>query len=172
MVELFERHVKTLGKHIKDALKEELNRSVVASFATTASINDIGQMLKEGYLMYVLFLCNLLIPVVVIVTGRIMWKHYPKNINGLVGYRTTLSMKNMDTWKFANDYCGKLWWKIGWLMIIPSALIHIPLYHSDKNTIGFAGLILVTIQCFIMVGSIYPTEKALKKYFNDDGTRR
>ena len=172
MVELFERHVKTLGKHIKDALKEELNRSVVASFATTASINDIGQMLKEGYLMYVLFLCNLLIPVVVIVTGRIMWKHYPKNINGLVGYRTTLSMKNMDTWKFANDYCGRLWWKIGWIMIIPSALIHIPLYHSDKNTIGFAGLILVTIQCFIMIVSIYPTEKALKKHFNDDGIRR
>ena len=92
MVELFERHVKTLGKHIKDALKEELNRSVVVSFATTASINDIRQMQKEVYLMYVLFFCNLLIPVVVIVTGRIMWKHYPKNINGLVGYRTTLSM--------------------------------------------------------------------------------
>ena len=172
MVELFERHVKTLGKHIKDALKEELNRSVVASFATTASINDIRQMQKEVYLMYVLFFCNLLIPVVVIVTGRIMWKHYPKNINGLVGYRTTRSMKNMDTWKFANDYCGRLWWKIGWIMIIPSALIHIPLYHSDKNTIGFAGLILVTIQCFIMIVSIYPTEKALKKHFNDDGIRR
>ena len=133
MVELFERHIKTLGKHIRDALKEELNRSVVASFATTASINDIRQMQKEVCLMYVLFICNLLIPVVVIVTGRIMWKHYPKNINGLVGYRTTRSMKNMDTWKFAHDYCGKLWWKIGWVMIIPSALIHIPLYHSDKK---------------------------------------
>ena len=49
MVELFERHVKTLGKHTRDALKEELNRSVVASFATTASINDIRQMLKTNY---------------------------------------------------------------------------------------------------------------------------
>ena len=51
-------------------------------------------------------------------------------------------------------------------MVIPSALIHIPLYHSDKNTIGFAGIILVTIQCFIMILSIYSTEKALKKHFN------
>ncbi len=57
-------------------------------------------------------------------------------------------------------------------MMIPSALIHIPLYHRDKNTIGFAGVILVTIQCVIMIASIYPTEKALKKYFNDDGTLR
>ena len=57
-------------------------------------------------------------------------------------------------------------------MVIPSALIHILLYHSDENTIGIAGLILVTIQCFVMIVSIYPTEKALKKHFNDDGTRR
>lgn len=96
----------------------------------------------------------------------------PQTYNGMSGYRTTRSMKNMDTWKFAHDYCGKLWWKAGWLMMIPSALIHIPLYHRDKNTIGFAGVILVTIQCVIMIASIYPTEKALKKYFNDDGTPR
>ena len=62
--------------------------------------------------------------------------------------------------------------KIGWLMIIPSALIHIPLYHSDENTIGVAGGILVTVQCIILIVSIYPTEKALKKHFNNDGTRR
>ena len=101
-----------------------------------------------------------------------MWKHCPKRINGMAGYRTTRSMKNMDTWKFAHDYCGKLWWKIGWVMIIPSALIHIPLYHSDKNTIGFAGLILAAIQCIIMIASFYPTERALKEHFHDDGTRR
>ena len=113
-----------------------------------------------------------IIPIVMVITGRMMWKHCPKNINGMYGYMTTRSMKNMDTWKFAHDYCGKLWWKIGWVMTIPSALIHIPLYYSNKNTIGFAGLILVAIQCFIMIVSIYPTEKALKKHFNDDGTPR
>ena len=57
-------------------------------------------------------------------------------------------------------------------MIIPSALIHIPLYHSDKNTIGVAGLILMTIQCILLILSIYTTEKALKIHFYDDGTRR
>ena len=119
-----------------------------------------------------MLICDLIIPIAMVICGRMMWKHCPKHINGMLGYRTTRSMKNMDTWKFANDYCGRLWWKIGWIMIIPSALIHIPLYHSDKNTIGFAGLILVVIQCFIMIVSIYPTEKALKKHFNDDGIRR
>ena len=33
---LFDRDVKTIGKHINNALKEELDSSVVAKFATTA----------------------------------------------------------------------------------------------------------------------------------------
>jgi hypothetical protein len=38
MAELFARDVKTIGKHINNALKEELaNMSVVANFATTAA---------------------------------------------------------------------------------------------------------------------------------------
>lgn len=119
-----------------------------------------------------MLICDLIIPIVMIIAGRMMWKHCPKRINGIVGYRTNRSMKNMDTWKFAHKYCGKLWWKIGWFTIIPSVLIHIPLYHSDENTIGIAGVILVTIQCIILIASIYPTEKALKKHFHDDGTRR
>ena len=35
LAELFERDVKTIGKHINNALKEELDNSVVAKFATT-----------------------------------------------------------------------------------------------------------------------------------------
>ena len=172
MVELFERHVKTLGKHIKDALKEELNRSVVASFATTASINDIRQMQKEVYLMYVLFFCNLLIPVVVIVTGRIMWKHYPKKINGLVGYRTTRSMKNMDTWKFANEHCGRLWYKMGLFMLAFSVLVSVLVLRTNDNTYSMISLIFVLLQCIILIVSIIPTELALKTMFYEDGTSK
>ena len=37
LAELFGRDVKTMGKHINNALKEELDNSVVANFATTTS---------------------------------------------------------------------------------------------------------------------------------------
>ena len=37
MAQLFDRDVKTIGKHIQSALREELDDSVVAKFATTAS---------------------------------------------------------------------------------------------------------------------------------------
>lgn len=107
-----------------------------------------------------------------LVAGRMMWKHCPKHINSMIGYRTVRSMKNMDTWKFAHEYCGQLWWRIGFIMIVPSVVIHIPLYHSDDNTIGIVALILEAIQVIVLIASIFPTEAALKKRFNDDGTRR
>ena len=44
LAELFERDVKTIGKHINNALKEELDNSVVANFATTASDGKIYQV--------------------------------------------------------------------------------------------------------------------------------
>ncbi|MBQ8689389.1 MAG: SdpI family protein [Clostridia bacterium] len=118
-----------------------------------------------------MLICDLLIPVIMFIAGIIMWKHCPKNINAFFGYRTTRSMKNMDTWRFAHDYCGRLWWKIGLIMLVPSALIHIPFYHSDENTLGLVGGILMTIQCIVLIVSIFPTESALKNTFNDDGTR-
>ena len=124
------------------------------------------------WLWWFWLICDLLIPFVMIVVGRMTLKHCPKNINSLSGYRTTRSMKNLDTWKFAHEYCGKLWWKLGWLIMILTALMYIPLYQSNDNMIGIAGVVLITIQCTVLIISIYPTEKALKEHFNDDGTRK
>lgn len=124
------------------------------------------------WLWWFWLICDLFIPLVMIVVGRMTWKHCPKNINSLIGYRTTRSMKNMDTWKFAHEYCGKLWWKLGWLIMILTALMYIPLYQSNDNIIGIAGVVLITIQCTVLIISIYPTEKALKEHFTDDGTRK
>lgn len=43
MAALFERDVKTIGKHINNALSEELDPSVVAKFATTAADGKVYQ---------------------------------------------------------------------------------------------------------------------------------
>lgn len=78
----------------------------------------------------------------------------------------------MDTWKFAHEYVGKLWWKIGWILIILTILAHIPFYGSGDNTLGIFSAIVVVIQIVLLCGSILPTEIALKRSFNKDGTRR
>lgn len=116
--------------------------------------------------------CDVLIPVLMIIAGRMMWKRPPKTINGTVGYRTSRSMMNMDTWNFAHDYCGRLWWKIGWIMLVPSILIHVPLYGKSDNAIGIVCGILITVQTIVLIVSIFPTERALKRTFTDSGKRR
>lgn len=122
--------------------------------------------------MFALWICSLLVPVIVIITGRMMWKHYPKNVNGLIGYRTTLSMRNIDTWKFANEYCGRLWYRIGILMLIFTIVIFLLFFKASFNTAFMASLILIAIQCIILVATIFPTENALKREFPEEGRRR
>ena len=119
-----------------------------------------------------MFGCNLLIPVLLIAVGYSMWKHCPGKINAAIGYRTRRSMKNMDTWKFAHEYCGRLWWKIGWGMLLPSVLVQFSVLHSPENTVGIVGGILCTVQTAVLVLSIVPTEAALKRTFTEDGERR
>ena len=119
-----------------------------------------------------MLLCDLLIPAVMMLAGYMMRMHCPKQINRVVGYRTARSMKNMDTWKFAHDYCGRLWQRIGAFLLPLSVLIHIPFYRSDVKTIGCVGSVFVTIQLLVLAASLIPTERALKRTFRDDGTRR
>ena len=118
-----------------------------------------------------MLMCDLLIPVILLIAGRMMWKHCPKTINMAYGYRTKLSMKNMETWKFAHDYCGKLWWKLGFILLIPSVLIHIPFYGSSDDIIGKVGVCISTTQLIVLIASIIPVEIALKKTFSKDGCR-
>ena len=41
----------------------------------------------------------IIIPALMIICGKYYIKKAPKNINHFVGYRTTRSMKNKETWK-------------------------------------------------------------------------
>ena len=78
----------------------------------------------------------------------------------------------MDTWQFANINCGKRWWKIGWIMLIPTILVQIPFYGKSDDAIGWVGLVICIVECTVLLLSILPTERALKNTFNEDGSRK
>lgn len=75
-----------------------------------------------GFWIYMMVM-NLLIPLIMIVFGMRFIKKPPEKINYIYGYRTSMSMKNQETWDFAHRYCGKLWLILGWFMIILSFAI-------------------------------------------------
>lgn len=119
-----------------------------------------------------MLLCDLLIPAVMIVAGWMMWKRCPQKINRIYGYRTERSMKNADTWRFAHDLCGRLWWKIGWVVLIPSAVLHLLLIRSSEGDIALASMLLCVVQVVVLIASAIPVEAALKRTFHPDGTRK
>jgi len=73
---------------------------------------------------------------------------------------------------FENKNRPRLRWKLGLALLIPSVPVHLPFYHSGDDAIGTVGLILITIQLAVLLASIVLTEKALKRIFHDDGSRR
>lgn len=119
-----------------------------------------------------MFISNILVPVIMIISGYLMFKHPPKDINGIVGYRTTMSMKNEDTWRFAHEVCGRLWFKLGIVLLIIAALVQLKLLHIDKDTFGIISLIIELVEVAILLISIIPVEKALKATFDENGKRK
>lgn len=115
---------------------------------------------------------NLVIAVVILAGGWLMWKWCPQKMNHLIGYRTSRSMKNMDTWKFANEHGGKLWWKLGWTLLALTIVGHVMIWACSEDTQALVGGILIGIQLILLIVSIFPTEKALRCTFHDDGTRK
>ena len=124
------------------------------------------------WVWWMMFACNLLVPAIMILTGRIMWKHCPKDINIMFGYRTKQSMKSTDTWKFAHTYCGRLWWSVGWILGVLSIFVQIFFFRSDTTTVGILGTVIMVLQTSVLLLTIIPTEKALKRKFDENGNAR
>ena len=107
-----------------------------------------------------------------VLCGVIMKKFHSDEPNGAVGYRTKRSMKNKDTWKFANEYAGMLWIKIGVIVMLISALLSIEYFRISENaSLGLFCFVLI-VQSILMVATIHPVEKALKEKFYDEGIQK
>lgn len=119
-----------------------------------------------------MFICNLFIPLIMLVGGYFMYKKPPKEINSMVGYRTEMSKKNKDTWEFAHNYCGMLWLKLGIALCVLTIMAQIPFAHASDDAIGNMTLIVEAIQLAVLIGSIIPVEQALKRKFDENGIRR
>ena len=124
-----------------------------------------------GFWIFMLIM-NLLIPVIMVIVGSVFIKSPPGEINIIAGYRTSMSMKNKDTWKFAHNYCGNLWRVIGLIMLPPSVMAMFFVFGESVGIVGILGGVLCMMQCVFMIMPVVFTEKALKKNFDTEGNRR
>lgn len=115
---------------------------------------------------------DLLIPLVMMVLGCYFYHHPPKQMNMVFGYRTTMSMKNQDTWQFAHRYCGKLWGRWGIAVLLLTLLVMLGVMGESTDTVGIVGGIVCLLQLIPMLVSISCTERALKRTFTSEGQLR
>lgn len=121
--------------------------------------------------MIFLYISNLLIPLIILIGGLFMKYKTPKKINGWVGYRTTMSMKNEETWQFAHNYCGGLWIKIGLILTLIAIAGCMISAFSGYVVASIISVILMVIQVATLLLSIAPTERELKKHFDENGNK-
>ena len=121
--------------------------------------------------MILSFIGFMVIPFIMLGFGYVMRKHPPKKINGVYGYRTSKSMKSNETWNFAHEFCGRIWVKVGLIMLLVSLLIFFITMRCKEDTLGLIILLVVLLQTAILLISIIPAEKALGDLFDDKGHR-
>lgn len=124
-----------------------------------------------GFWIFMLIM-DLSIPLTMIGFGKYFIKNTPKEINAVFGYRTSMSMKNKDTWEFAHKYCGKIWYYCGLLILPITILVLLLVIGKSKDYVGTAGGMICGMQLIPFLGSIVTTEIALKKTFDENGKRR
>ena len=125
----------------------------------------------NGFYIYML-LTSLLIPVIMLVFGWKFHRQAPKKINVWYGYRSARSMKNEDTWVFAHQHIGRTWMLVGVVLLVVSVIPMIAVYGKDDDTVSVVSLVLLFVQMLPMIMSLIPTERALKKTFDENGIRK
>ena len=103
-------------------------------------------------------------PALVIMIGGLLWKKYPpKKINYLYGYRTGRSMKNQQTWDFANKIGPDMIIKTGFFLFLIAALAFW-LYETKTAVI----ISVIAMVVGLTLGVIF-CEMKLAKHFDKDG---
>ena len=121
---------------------------------------------------FFMLVCSLLLPVCMSGFGRYFRNKAPGQINMLFGYRTSRSTKNRDTWEFAHHYFGRLWYRLGLIMLPVTVAAMMPVFGKNIDFVGFYGSIVSLVQIVVMLVPIWFTESALKRTFDEDGKRR
>jgi len=111
----------------------------------------------------------ILIPALMTGASWRIWKHPPKTINAMYGYCTRMSSLNQNTWRFAQEYAGRLWVRWSIRMMPVSILLLMFFAAAGEKAAATAGTVLCMVQIVIILSSIAVVERMLNKVFDKQG---
>lgn len=111
---------------------------------------------------------NFSMGITLLVAGFIQKKFPPKWPNLIYGYRTPVSLKNKDTFDFANKYSARLMTIFGFISLIIG--IFLTLFFNGVNLTQAVILITEAISSCVLLFIF--TEKKLRKTFDKSGNKK
>lgn len=75
---------------------------------------------------------------------------------------------------FSHDYFGKIWRWAGFVLLVVSLGVYLGFFSITKNddeASSVIGLVLMMVNLGVLIGTIFPTEAALKRTFDSSGKR-
>ena len=70
------------------------------------------------------------------------------------------------------EQCGKVWYTCRVVTLPLTIILMLLVINKSINCVSIAGLIFLGVQLILLIGSIFPTEIALRKTFDKNGERR
>ncbi len=130
----------------------------------------MDEVLKE---LFTVFGTNVILDLLMLIFGIIMRVGHNKP-NRLFGYRSARAQSSAEAQSFANKHCGRLWIITGAVLTLASIAVGVFLYYKgvEPPEIGRAGIVLLILQTIIIMLSLIPTERELKRLFNSEGKQR
>lgn len=113
------------------------------------------------------------LPIISIVFGILTMFKIPKKINKFFGYRTNLSMKNIDTWNFAHRVSGISGFLYGVVALIIAVIYNNNYANYDEVGLFMDSILIMTIEITIfIIATVVPTEVLLHVKFDKDGNKK
>ena len=148
------------------------NKIVLACIDDKRKMNKI--LLEEVFIMkfwILMLIADLINPIIMISLGLYLLKNTGIS-KEVFGFKTAMWQKNIDTEKFAYNFCSKYYLFAGLIILPLSTIVMILIISKTMSTIGLISGIICVGQGFLLASAPLVTEIALRKAFDKDGCRR
>lgn len=81
-------------------------------------------------------------------------------------------MKNAETWRFANTYCGKCWCISGGILLLIAVGCSVGYFFMSMKMQTMVLLGNIVLQMAILIYTLFQTERAIRTQFDETGKRK
>ena len=121
----------------------------------------------DKYWVYMVVL-DLIPPFIMIILGKLM-KKASKSMRTKIAFRTKMSKKNRNTWRYAHNFCGNFLFNMGGVLMVMALNILILVAERDNLSIGIIAKTMCLLESVAIAIPFAATELALKIKFDSNG---